>query len=202
VRIKVNNLVGESDWTDYVEATTGIEPTRPGIMTFDATTRTTIDLSWTLLEGSDTGGSDDMPLEITYYHLYLDNGLNGTFKLHYSIEGTLSSKLVEYLRPGLTYRFKIQAENSIGLLSSFSTIQKMMAGTLPSAPGVPKLITQSSKQINFTWQEPFDNGGSKIVEYEILITLVSDLSIVSKTIINALVFDFVPAEGMLPGYEY
>jgi hypothetical protein len=78
----------------------------------------------------------------------------------------------------------------------------MMAGTLPSAPGAPKLITQSSKQIYFTWQEPFDNGGSKIVEYEILITLVSDLSEVSKTIINALVFDFVPAEGMLPGYEY
>jgi hypothetical protein len=63
-------------------------------MTFYATTRTTIDLSWTLLEGADTGGSDVMPLEITYYHLYLDDGLNGTFTLHNSIEGTLSSKLV------------------------------------------------------------------------------------------------------------
>ena len=42
VSIKVNNLVGESDWTEQVVARTGIVPTRPGILSFDATTRTTI----------------------------------------------------------------------------------------------------------------------------------------------------------------
>lgn len=44
VRIKVDNLVGESGWSDYVTARTGIEPTRPGIFTFVASTRTTLDL--------------------------------------------------------------------------------------------------------------------------------------------------------------
>jgi len=47
VRIKVNNLVGESDWSEYVSARTGIAPVRPGLFTFEATTRTTLDLSWT-----------------------------------------------------------------------------------------------------------------------------------------------------------
>ena len=62
VRIKVNNLVDESDWSDYSFATTGIEPSRPGLLSFDATTRTTINLSWSSLVGADTGGSDTNPL--------------------------------------------------------------------------------------------------------------------------------------------
>lgn len=40
------------------------------------------------------------------------------------------------------------------------------------------------------------------MEYEILITKVSDGSEVSKTIINALVYDFTAGEGMLQGHEY
>ena len=34
----------------------------------------------------------------------------------------------------------MQSENSIGLLSSFSTVQSMMPGILPTAPGIPVLI--------------------------------------------------------------
>lgn len=78
----------------------------------------------------------------------------------------------------------------------------MSAGTLPSAPGTPQLVVQSSKQIHFTWSEPFDNGGAQIVEYEILITLVTDNSETSKTIINSNEYDFTPGEGMIPGSEY
>ena len=160
VRIKVKNLVGESAYTDYVQARTGIEPTRPGLLSFDATTRTTIDLSWLLLTGADTGGSDENPLEITHYHLYLDDGLSGAFSLHDTVDGTTSTYTVDHLKSGLTYRFQLQAENSIQLLSAMSTVQTMSAGTLPSAPGGPQLIVQSNKQIHFQWSEPFDNGGA------------------------------------------
>jgi hypothetical protein len=115
------------------------------LLTFVDTTRTTVSLQWDLLTGADTGGSDANPLEVTFYHLYLDDGLLGDFTLHTSIPGTDNTFLVEYLRPGLTYTFKLQAENSIGLLSSFSTDQRMPPGTLPSAVGTPQLIVQSSK---------------------------------------------------------
>jgi hypothetical protein len=64
VRIRVNNLVDVSDWSDYSYATTGIDPSRPGLLSFDATTRTTISLSWQSLVGADTGGSDSQPLQI------------------------------------------------------------------------------------------------------------------------------------------
>ena len=74
VRIKVNNLVDESEWSDYSYATTGVEPSRPGLLSFDATTRTTISLSWNSLVGADTGGTDTQALQIVKYNLYRDDG--------------------------------------------------------------------------------------------------------------------------------
>ena len=78
----------------------------------------------------------------------------------------------------------------------------MMPGTYPSAPGTPELVRMSSKQIFFTWQEPFDNGGSKIDEYEMHITRHSDSQLLTKTIVNSLSFDFNVNEGLVSGYEY
>ena len=160
VRAKVSNLIGDSEWTDYVQARTGIVSTRPGLFTFEATTRTTIDLSFDALVGQDTGGSDTNPLEIVYYHIYMDNGMGGDYELLTSLDGSTTTYTVQYLVPGLTYNFKNQAENSIGLLSAFSTEQDMMPGTYPSAPGAPQRISQSNELIHFYWNEPFDNGGS------------------------------------------
>lgn len=105
VRIKVRNIIGESDWSDYVIARTGIEPTRPGLLTFVASTRTTLDLEWDLLVGADTGGSDSNPLLLTYYHLYIDDGLGSPLKNHTTLPGTESTFRVEYLKSGLEYRF-------------------------------------------------------------------------------------------------
>jgi hypothetical protein len=92
--MKVNNLIGDSEWTDYVQARTGIVSTRPGLFTFDATTRTTIDLSFAGLTGSDTGGSDDYPIVIVHYHLYMDNGMGGDFALLTSLDGATTSYTV------------------------------------------------------------------------------------------------------------
>jgi hypothetical protein len=85
VRIKVNNLVGVSVWSNYSYATTGIHPSRPGLLSFDATTRTTISLSWQSLTGSDTGGSNSQPLVIVDYNLFRDDGHGGMMFLESSI---------------------------------------------------------------------------------------------------------------------
>lgn len=140
VRIRTSNLVGFSDWSESVKATTGIRPSRPGILSFDATTRTTLSLSWTQLVGADTGGSDESPLSINYYHLYVDDGLGGEFRLHDSISGSESSFTVENLKVNLQYRLHMRAENSIGLVSATSTEQTMQVGSLPTAPGAPRLV--------------------------------------------------------------
>lgn len=71
---------------------------------------------------------------------------------------------------------------------------------MPTAPGQPILISQSSSLISFAWQQPFDNGGTEIDEYELLIT--SSQGEVSKMITNALQFYFTVGEGLLAGTEY
>ena len=45
--------------------------------------------------------------------------------LRATLDGATSEYLIEYLKSGLTYRFRLQAENSIGLKSAMSTEQYM-----------------------------------------------------------------------------
>jgi len=120
MKIKSKNLVGESDWSLPMFAYAGVEPTRPDIITFVSSTRNTLQLTWPALFGEDTGGTNTNPITITNYDLYMDNGYNGDFKVIYS--GPTPSYFVQYLTPGLMYRFRLRAHNSIGLQSELSTI--------------------------------------------------------------------------------
>ena len=114
--------------------------------------------------------------------------MGGDFTLLTSLDGATTSYTVQYLVPNMMYRFKNQAENSIGLLSALSTEQEMMAGTLPSAPGTPTLILQSNEEIYFSWNEAFDNGGSQIKEHEVEIERVSDSVSTIFSVVDALEF--------------
>ena len=104
--------------------------------------------------------------------------------------------------PNLTYRLKYQAENSIGLQSQFSTVQEMPAGTYPSAPGSPQLVSESNEMIYFTWSLSFDNGGSMIKEHEVHITRVSDSDETLISVVNASEFKYTAANGLTAGHEY
>mmetsp|Transcript_30233 Transcript_30233/g.29546 ORF Transcript_30233/g.29546 Transcript_30233/m.29546 type:complete len:227 (-) Transcript_30233:645-1325(-) len=132
IRIQCENLVGTSDWTDYITTYAGIQPTNPGLITFLASTRNSLDLQWSLLTGSDTGGTTLNPITMTAYDIYMDNGLGGDFYLVSSVAG--NSDTISFLTPGLMYRFFLKATNNIALTSSASPIQSMMAGTTPSGP--------------------------------------------------------------------
>ena len=66
-RIRATNLVGHSDWSEPTPPLyPGVEPTRPGLITFLSTTRTAITYSFDALVGQDTGGSDDHPITLVY----------------------------------------------------------------------------------------------------------------------------------------
>jgi hypothetical protein len=76
-RVMATNFVGASEWSDYTRALNpGVEPTRPGLITFTSTTRTTITYSFEGLIGHDTGGTDAHPIPIIY-HVYISKN-NGT----------------------------------------------------------------------------------------------------------------------------
>lgn len=140
-RIKATNLVGESDWTGSTGLLyPGVEPTRPGLITFTATTRTSITYAFAGLTGQDTGGTDAVPIPTTY-RIYMSTQEATGFRL---IASPLlaTPQTAEHLSPGVWHYFRYQAENSFGLLSEFSTVYKMMPGRVPSAPaGSPQLIS-------------------------------------------------------------
>jgi hypothetical protein len=142
VRIKVNNLVGESPYSALASATPGIELTRPGLLTFTASTRTTLDLKWSALTGEDTGGTVANPIAVSKYHIEMDDGHGGAFKLIASTDGSvaLPTYQVKNMSPGLYYKFRTRAESLIKLISGYSTVQTMPAGVVPSAPTKPKLV--------------------------------------------------------------
>lgn len=105
---------------------------------FSAPTRNSITLTWTAISGTDTGGTAGAPLTLVNYHLYVDDGLGGDFSLETSQTGVTYT--MDYMTPGLLYRFYLTVENELNLVSQGSTVQSMMSGTTPSAPGTPELI--------------------------------------------------------------
>jgi hypothetical protein len=145
-RIKATNLVGTSDWSEPTAALQpGVEPTRPGLITFTATTRTTISFTFPALTGQDTGGSAANPITLSKYHIYLSVKETSDYQLLATATAapTASSpQVAQYLTPGTVYYFKFKAENAIGLFSEFSTVYWMMPGKEPAAPAAaPKLIS-------------------------------------------------------------
>lgn len=164
-RVKATNFVGDSEWSESTAARNpGVEPTRPGLITFTSTTRTTITYSFEGLTGQDTGGSDAHPIPIVY-HVYLSRN-NGTDWELLASPDTVASQTAEFLNPGHIYHFKYQGENEIGLFSEFSTSYWMLPGQTPSAPSTaPILVSQSSENTTIRIPPPADTGGPPVSIY-------------------------------------
>lgn len=208
-RIKATNGVGDSAWSDSTSVFyPGVEPTRPGTITFTAATRTSITYSFSALTGQDTGGTDAQPMT-PKYHIYISRKEDQDFEL-LTTSLTATPLTAEYLSPGQWYYFKFQAENSFGLLSEFSTVYRMMPGTGPSAPAnSPQLISQAPDLVTFRVVEPSDSGGPAVVRYEIEVSKVQGGSTLSTTLMaqsanvpDMRVFTLDASNGLDPGFEY
>jgi hypothetical protein len=186
----------------------GVEPTRPGPITFTATTRTTISYEFSGLVGQDTGGTDAKPIPITY-RVYMSRHEASDFRL---IAAPLAAEeqTAEYLSPGEWHYFKFQAVNSFGLYSEYSSVYKTMPGTLPSAPSAsPQLVSQAPDRIVFWIPEPADSGGPPVVRYEVEAAQVQAGTTLATTVLeqssdapDMRTFTLDPSTGLVPGFEY
>lgn len=43
-----------------------------------------------------------------------------------------------------------------------------MAASLPSEPGAPQRLTSTETSITLKWNQPADNGGTEITDYQVL----------------------------------
>jgi hypothetical protein len=69
------------------------------------------------------------------------------------------------LTPGSTYSFSVVAINSKGLSPSSIASTPALAPTIPSAPGITKVVATGTNSAQLTFTAPLDNGGSPVTSY-------------------------------------
>ena len=69
------------------------------------------------------------------------------------------------LTPGASYKFRVEARNSVGY-SSLSTARSIIASQIPDKPNAP-VTARFESTIIVTWTAPEFNGGATITSYVI-----------------------------------
>ena len=116
-----------------------------------------ITLSWT--SGAANGGS-----AVTGYRVSSD-GATGTWAV-IATGVAATSYTATGLTAGLSYKFKVEAENGFGF-SAFSSSVSILCATVPSQPTPPSTTVVNSDVI-FDWEKPNENG-TPITEYKVYI---------------------------------
>lgn len=159
-RVSAINAVGTGDPSGFAEARTPANvPSYPPNLMADAVSHDQIDLRW--IKPEEDGG-----VPVTGYRIDLSEDVgNSWFPL---VENTTNIKNT-YSHQGLvharTYMYRVAAINEIGR-SSWSPEASAMTAALP--PGQPRDLVAtavSHDQIDLTWREPEDDGGSSVQFY-------------------------------------
>jgi len=124
------------------------------------TSDTTVGISWR--NGASDGGASVIDYRISYdqsvgNYVTLAEGLTDS---HYSTTSSVS------LIKGQTYRFKVQARNSVGL-SLHSVELPVLVAKTPDKPAAPSTIIDGN-YVKITWLTPYD-GSTPITGYHVTI---------------------------------
>lgn len=137
-------------------------PGAPGTPTKVESTKTYIVIRWTA--STYTGG---VPIES--YNVYARPG-SDPYELqttHTDLSDLSFTIVVPTENIGVTYQFKVTANNEVGE-GTESTEKDIIAGHEPGLPTNLLKVTADIDHITFSWQEPADNGGTPVTDYQIM----------------------------------
>lgn len=157
VKIKAVNPYGEAEAN--IKITVVDKPGPPENITYPAVTRHTCTLNWD--SPKDDGGS-----EIAGYRIeYQEVGSQIWDKVPGLISG--NSYTVRGLEHGQQYRFRIRAENVVGLSDYCQGAPVVIKDPFdpPGAPSTPDITGYDSNMVSLAWNPPRDDGGSPILGY-------------------------------------
>src|SRR5207302_535330 len=126
-------------------ATTQGPPTTPTNLTTTAASATQINLTWTASSSS---------VGLANYIVQRCQGVNcasvpANFAQIATPTGTAFNDT--RLTAGASYSYQVQAKDTSGNLSAFSSVATASTQTPPTTPGVPTLTVISATQINLSW---------------------------------------------------
>ena len=158
VRVKAINCIGEGPWSQVATfATQATVPSSPEMPVITSSGEDSVVLQWDPVSGN---GSD-----VNGYQVEMDDGSGGEFTF---VGHTQASQLgVSGLRSGLTYRFRVRAENAEGNSEWSPHCIAKTAATAPLAPPPPVRETASHSSVGIAWRPPEYDGGSPIIRYEV-----------------------------------
>uniref|UniRef100_A0A0N5C6U2 non-specific serine/threonine protein kinase n=1 Tax=Strongyloides papillosus TaxID=174720 RepID=A0A0N5C6U2_STREA len=156
--IKLENEFGIAQAKVLISVVDKPGPPEPPI-DLNKVTKRSIQFSWK--EPKDDGGS---PI-IGYHVEYQEIGSNYWEKVSELIVTTQYN--VRGLEHDQKYRFKITAENVVGISEPYITepITAKDPFNVPSAPSTPEVTEITKNSVGLTWNPPRDDGGSPILGY-------------------------------------
>ncbi|TMS38626.1 hypothetical protein L596_005310 [Steinernema carpocapsae] len=159
-RIEATNKFGDADATVQISVIDRPAPPE-GPITYPRVSRRTVTLEWK--PPKDDGGS-----EITGYKIeYQEVGSTLWEKAPDTINAL--SYTVRNLENGKQYRFRVRAENLVGLSEPVvgSPVTARDPFDPPGAPSTPDVTGYDSNQVSLKWNPPRDDGGAPITGYVI-----------------------------------
>jgi len=133
-------------------------PSKPGKPVKVLSTLTEIQIEWTTPESN--GGAP-----IQTYIVQMESSLGVGF--NEVAETSSLTSMISGLQSGITYYFRIIAENSVGQ-STVSDVTSITCGVVPNRPSEPILVSQSDSHIEFSYSAAANFGEPPVTGFRIL----------------------------------
>lgn len=163
IKIRATNEIGTGAFSDPVEIAMVNPPGKPNapqkVGALSSQTKMTIKWDAVVVP------AEELPSgEITYYKLYMDDGLYGDYELKHYVAGSITQMTVSNLVPGRPYRFKVVAGN-FNEEGPESDTDLHFACTAPIGLAPVILTETTTTTMSLQWSEPTDNGGCPLLGY-------------------------------------
>ncbi len=161
-KLQVTNQIGTTTSTAFLTALVAGLPAQPSAVTANTDETTGSQISFTIPEISDEGGS-----YIATYHVEMDDGEGGDFVTisGYPQESLKTDFLItQGIQISNTYAVRYRVRNKIGW-SDYSDVTYILAAETPSAPTKPVYVSSTSTELTLEFGTSLSNGGSEISTY-------------------------------------
>jgi predicted phage tail protein len=162
LHLHASNAFGESACSEGAVFTTAATvPFIPLPPIVTHATSDSVSLAWLIPDGQGA--------RVSAYTLEMGEGAmgDGRTAFRFVADTDDTQHTVSNLLPGLTYQFRVRAENCVGK-SAFSKPAAAMTGAaLPGQVAAPTVARSDTTTVTVVWAPPPDDGGSPMVGYEV-----------------------------------